>query len=224
MHGAPVIDETPSPRSVARVRAVPLARRVARPRRAFLGALAGHDQGAAAEEAILRPDQRVHDADLQRGRAPSDRQVGRDLGETQAGVARAVTASCVEPVRRLEHDRRRGRVLAQHLTQEAALAPGEVDRQAEGRGERPAIGGTARPIHEGRAAPVHLVVVQLDPGRVRTGLQQGEQAGHAVLAARQGDKDAVVGRKRQGWAHHAASAISGEAASSSLPGAAAASA
>lgn len=100
------------------------------------------------------PDQRVHHADLQRGRAPADRQVGRDLGEAQPGAARAIAAPGLDSIWLLEHDRRRGRVLAQHLAQEPTLASGEVDRQAEGLSKRPAVEGAARPIHEGRAAPV----------------------------------------------------------------------
>ena len=199
-----MVDQTPPSGSVARVRAMRFAWRIARPRRAFLGAFAGHDQASTAQEAILPPDQRVHDADLERGRAPSNRQVRRDLGKAQPGVAWAVAAPLVEPVRRLEHDRRRGRILAQHLAQEAALAPGEVDRQAEGGGERPAVGRAAWPVHERWASAVHFMVVQLDAGRIGAGLQQREQAGYAVLATRQGDKDAVIRREGQQRGHHAA--------------------
>src|SRR3546814_4049014 len=78
---------------------------LARGRRAFLGALAGDDQRAAAMESRLIADRGREDVDLQRGAAPAHAKVGGRLREKPARAGGAVPSGTADPVRGLEQDR-----------------------------------------------------------------------------------------------------------------------
>jgi len=96
---------------------------IAGSRRAFLGTLAGHDQGAATEKPIVAADQGVRHHDLEVGAAPSDGEVGRDLWKTESGIAGTVAAHNADALWCLVVNGCRRGIGPRHLAGEAAGLP-----------------------------------------------------------------------------------------------------
>src|SRR5271166_914139 len=200
MHRAPLVHVT-TEFAVAPVGAVGLQRLVLRSRGALFRAFACHDERTGVVEALLVADGDRADVDLEVRATPAHGEVGGDLGEELARSLRSLAARLAEagPSRspgHLEASRRCGRVVACHLALEPADLPRVVDRHAEGFGDRFAVGPRAWPIHERRAlATIHVVVPQLDLAFRYAEVEQVQQAGKAVFAARERHDDHVVARE-----------------------------
>ena len=102
-----------------------------------------------------------------------------------------------------------GAVGARQFAREAALAPGDVERDAEMVGDRADIGRRARPIHEGRAVTIDIMMMQLDRVCRHAEAEEVEYGGKAVLAATECHDEAPVGAEvgEGGRSGHAASRI-----------------
>ncbi len=130
--GPPVIDVPPSPCSSTGVRTIRLECCVIGACPTLLRALSGYDQRATIKKSILVAHERSHDIDFEVCAAISLSEVGRHLRKPQAGPGRPGAANFANcSACRLEADWRCGRVLAEHLPQETAFLPAQVERNAE---------------------------------------------------------------------------------------------